>query len=220
MISLPDKLFSQDFQPKVSVTNTIWVPMDIDSKRESLGTSYLFKDWTFGDVFLKNGQKVQSSKIRYDLNSHLMHFMIDNEIKAIHKNNINSFILFDPNSPKPRQFRSHRLIPKAKPAIDFFEVHVDEENKLFEAFSLKLEPASSLITPGGTEDHQNRYIILKNFYIQIDSKLYKVEKNKKEFLNVFGEKQSLVTEYIKKHRLKYKQTKDLIQIIQYYNQIN
>lgn len=100
----------------------------------------------------------------------------------------------------------------------FFKVHVDGKHSLLAKQRVRyIEPRKAL--SGYDRAKPANYRRMKDeLYIALDNRnLMKLPRDKKEFLEVFGNKSKLMKGFIKQNKLNYRKVEDLKKIIQYFN---
>ena len=202
------------------ISQVRWIPVNPSSFESRGAKSFLFEDGVYANVFLKEGQTIDYKRIRYDLAGQMMHFFVDGDIKAIHRNGIESFLVFDASSSQPRVFRNTSNFPKTDFQHGFFEVLVDGSTKLLRGYYVKLEPVSTLITLGGSNPNTGEFEIIPMLYVQKNQELIKLPVNKKTFLALFDQHQVLMADFMKANHLKHKRANDLILIINHFNNLD
>ncbi len=176
------------------------------------GNPFLFKDFRKGEVALKNGNLFRG-EFRYDKYADQVEFRVKQGIYWVANPDQVDYIKID----------SVQLIyvtkePEHPDKGSYYEVLVSGKCYLLLKEGVILESAKQ---PKPYTDAQPAQFInrKKNYYL-LDNQNNPVRiNNKKVIPEVFSDKKSEISEFMKKNKLSYKDEKDLTRIVNYYNSL-
>ncbi len=192
-----------------------------ESKADIKGSPYYNKEFMFGELELIDGKTVKGL-LRYNIYAQELELIVKKD----------TLIITDPTKIKNIDFSGKKfiysLILEDKRNKDFisgayFETMNSGECKILVKRRINLrENTFTDYYGGGGGDGSQRYIPELTYYIKKsdDRPAIKLKKNKKFLFEVLGEHENKIKEFISEKDLNPKNTKDLVKIIEYYNQLN
>lgn len=150
------------------------------------------------------------SRVRYNIYEDQIEFIKDNSIYYLVKE-VGRRIYFIESKELYKVFR---LDDEPR----FFKVHVEGKNSLLAKQRVRyIEPRKAL--SGYDRAKPANYRRMKDeLYIALENRNpVKLSKDKKEFLEIFGDKSKEMKTFIKHNKLNYRKVEDLKKIIQYFN---
>lgn len=172
------------------------------------GNVYLFPKWIDrARLLTKTGKNYTIIGLNYNIQSDSFEVKISKDsIFKIDSNNIKEI------NANGSVFKKNDI-----KGIDnsFVEVLYESENiSLLKKYNLrllkgKLNPLDGSRTP-------DKYQIYDHFYYYQNEMIKKIRLNKKNILPLFKEKSSIIEDYVKKHKLSYKNDYDLAKMLKFY----
>ena len=205
------------FQNSNSGMQITEIPMQ---KGETKGSVYISDSWNTGNVRLIGNKEVRDCQLNYNLRSHMMELKSEDEVRVLAYSQIEFFTWIN-QTTQAEVFVNTSLLSKNTPDLEltgFFQVLYDGDTKLLDYYTVELIEANynATMNAGSKSD---KYVKKSHLYIYKDTKLYPV-KSKRSILNVLSNKKSEVQDYAKQNKLSFKDKKDLVSIINYYNTIS
>lgn len=182
------------------------------------GNVYLEDNWQSGNITLKGGYRLNDLQIRYDLFHNSLEFMDEGNRKVCPLYLIEKFNIAQNNEVSVYVNIKETPLVKLINHKGIVKVIYTKKISLFSYTYLKiLEPTYAPEFDMGRKS--DKIVKKKTYYLINENKPYKlytsINKNEVPFGNHFIE----IKSYIKKNNLKLKQEKDLIEIVDYYNQL-
>ena len=200
---------SDKIESTTLMLSDVSVPLNLAKK--PMKGSYLNSAWSPAVVYSKS-KEFLSCVARYNIHKDRMEIKVDENLRAIQIHNINGVIidgsLFIPLS-------SEEMEDGDKPR--FFKVLADGNLTLLSKYKL------SLHTSGGTALYANigsakEYRSSEElYYCQDGEKAHKLQKGKKNILQLFESKKADIEKFAKDNGLGFRKEKDLAELFDYYN---
>jgi hypothetical protein len=179
------------------------------TKGDVQGTMYVFPEFTP----VKVGGEQQIFLVRYNAFNDRMEFKDNDNIFEYYPNvNDKDFYLLGINK------RYHYVNYKSKDGRFtngyLLELYAGKGNKFFKKERIKFVPGQVSKT-GYDRTYPDKYVKDSDvYYIQLgEGEIIEVPTNKKEFLKMFGDKESKVSDLLKKEGYNFKDEKDIIKIM-------
>lgn len=187
------------------------------AQAETKGDVYLITDWALADITLTNSESVLSGYfVRVDLSTNNIELKVEDQIKVLVGNKVQSFILNDVLLGHAKYINVQEYSLNGIKMNGFFRVIEDKEWKLLEKTTLKLVKANYVasLDAGVRED---RLIKEKTYFLAKENKLYEVRSSAKKFASQFGEKSDDLMKYIKGNNINLKQENDLRKLLEFFS---
>lgn len=203
---------------------------DLDySANAVIGTTFLTEDWNEGTLFLTLNRKLEQQKFQFDIE--YTQFLLHDgkgvanmaDARIINGVNVLAFT-FNDKIGRPRHFINSMNAGynvNGTPLLGFVEV-LAEGNKavLLSKIETTLQRANyNVALAAGSK--QDKIIKTTSYYFKQpeDKSLHSVAKSTKANLAFFAKHQDEVKQYAKKNGLKFKNERDLVKIVSYYNSL-
>lgn len=217
-------MFSYNAKAQVDNTNRVSIDTRYEgggvkeiklAKRATEGTHFMYDNWMYGDLHLFNGQVIEKSLIKYDIERNRFEIK-EEDIKVLGGERVKNFEWQKTDGfSKAIYVNCASYFLDGVPLIGFFEVLADGENKLLAKTNLDIIKAN--FDPKFDVGSKADEIVKKEVkYLSKDNDLMIIKK-KKSFLLFFEKKSNIISTYIKKNKLSTKSNEDLIRIIEYSN---
>ena len=183
------------------------------------GTHYFQDYWSIGDVILFNGSTLEDLQMKFDIEKNHLEIKTENKVKLLEDSFIKEFTLLDSESGSKKKFMNCSLYKEnGVELIGFFESISDGKMSLFSKMELDIIKAS-YDAKFDVGDKSDKVLKVENYFIANGENVYRIAKNKKENLKIFGDKSEQITSYLKSEKLSLKDKEDLQKIVAYYNSI-
>lgn len=189
-----------------------------EAKADFKGSPYYNQDFMFGEMELKDGNKIKGI-FRYNIYAQELEFVVKKD----------TLIITDPTRIKNLAFSGkafiYSLILKEKRKTDFisgayFEVLNEGSCKVLIKREINLrENRYTAHYGGGGGDGSQRYIPELSYYIRLsdDKPALKLKKTKKSIIKLFDDHKNEIEKYISENKLKLTEDIDIIKVVEYYN---
>ncbi|MBS0011564.1 MAG: hypothetical protein KFF49_09155 [Bacteroidales bacterium] len=176
------------------------------------GTPYMNKEYLEGKVYLKTGE-VMDGKFRFDLYANQLQFLSDDRRYVIAFPEKIYKIELDGNVIKYIAYTMDAGVYKGY----FIEL-------LNGYYSLFLKKSKTLKDPQATKPYQQakpaKFLDHKDYYyLQVGEKPAQRVSNKRDIINLCGEKGAEVEKYIKEQKISLRRDYDLVKLVTYINNI-
>lgn len=190
-----------------------FAPMQVE------GTHYYQDYWSIGDVILFNGSTLEDLQMKFDIEKNHLEIKTENKVKLLEDSYIKEFTLLDSESGSKKRFMNCSLYKEnGMKLIGFFESITDGKMSLFLKMELDIIKAN-YDAKFDVGDKSDKVVKVENYFIANGENVYRIAKNKKENLKIFGDNSERISSYIKNEKLSFKDKEDLQKIITYYNSI-
>lgn len=215
-------LFSQDNNTQVFVidhmTNPGEVLEEIPLPLSSLeGTFYLEDEWQTGNIYLKTNQVLKNLPLRYDLEHEILEIRVQNNVKVCRPDMLKKFEWKNKESGKYQTFvnTAHFTPTNIKLHKGIMEVLVEDNVSLLKETTIKIIK-STYVPTVDVGQRNDRIKKDDKYYLQIDNKLFGIQKRKEKNLAILQDCKSL-DNFIKVNHLRFNTKEDLIAIVREYN---
>ncbi len=177
-------------------------------------------NWYRGSLILVEGDSL-SGDIHYDLQNNLVQINADNAIKAYSARQIWSFTFYDPDMMIDRQFYAlpYSVESNYKAPV-LFELLTEGDVSLLARERLVTENVPQYGYGGFGNYSYLRTRIRRDYFMGFaNGTIRNYDGSKKDLLYLLRDKSSEVKKFVNAHRFRYDDTRDLIQIINYYNSL-
>jgi len=175
------------------------------------GSPFLNESWEDGSIFMNNGDTIPTIKLRLNVYKNEMQFLHKEKTYAIGAPEGVKFIKVGRSS---FVFLSYE--EKGTPKKGYFEEIYDGKVSLLINYYPEILPANfNVQLNSGNKNDQ--ITIKKKYYAKIGDKIVEIDKRGKKFISSFGEKEPLISKYIKDNKISFKNEGDLVSLIIYSN---
>ncbi len=215
-------------QAQIPETNDFFSPGDTTNityrltlpKATSLGKHYLDNKWNAGNVYLKTGEKLLGYYLRYDLVKNRLEIIVGKEIRIINKDRVESFEWFNVETLKPARFINGDTYQFDKMvAKSFFEVLASGKATLLKQVSIKAlrnTTSPTLVndtSTGNTEKFEEYFLGEGDMYFELSG-------SRKKKSALFNSGEEAILDYVRNNNLNLNVEKDMITMVEYYNELN
>jgi len=166
-------------------------------------------DWEPADILFTNGGEIKGLMVRYNV--------LNNQLLYKQKDQI--YLLVSPDSIAELNLPSRTFIYKewAAGKKSFFEVVQKGKVSLLAKYEIEISPANynEALMSGNKNDVLN---LKQKMYLQLGEKFVPITK-KNVLIHALGDKKADVSTFFSKERLSIKKREDMIELINFYNQL-
>ncbi len=182
------------------------------------GNYYMQDSWQVGDVMLTDGETLQQTPLKYDLEHNIMEIYTKRGVKIIYSDKINQFSWVNRSGLTQRYVNTDRFESEEKMQSGFFEIITEGKYTLVSKNNIEyVEPNYSEIHDAGNKN--GRYVHSEGYYYIISLFSHKLPKGKKSFLKIFGTEASEIASYMKENKFGHKDRYHLRKIFEFYNSL-
>jgi len=175
------------------------------------GSPFLNDDWQLGTIFFKNGDTIPTIKLRFNVHNGEMQYLHEEKTYAIGASENIKEIIIDGHHFEFLYYHDEGKFKKS-----FFEVLYADKTSLLQLHFTVILPTN--FNPALNSGNKNDRIIHKmKYYAKIGDKIVEIDRRGKNFISAFGEKEALISKYIKDNNISLKEEADLIYLIRYSN---
>ncbi len=183
------------------------------------GNYYMQDSWQVGDVMFTDGQTLQQTPLKYDLEHNIMEIYTKRGVKIIYSDKINQFAWVNRSGLTQRYVNSDRFESEKKIPPGFFEIITEGKYTLVSKNNIEyIEPNYSEIHDAGNKN--GRYVHSEDYYYIIGIHSHKLPKGKKPFLKIFGSEAPEIASYMKQNKFGHKDRYHLRKIFEHYNSLH
>lgn len=175
------------------------------------GSPYL-GDWQAADVYFKNGSVMNGLMVRYNVLKNQM----------MYQEKLQTYVMSEPDKISYLKFPDKKMIyleyvDEKGWEYGFFEVAQAGKVNLLVRYEIEVIPANyNVALMSGSK---NDILSLgQKFYLQRGSDLVPITK-KSSLFQVLADKRAEINNYMSKERLSFKKKNDLMQLLEYYEQL-
>jgi hypothetical protein len=182
---------------------------------EVKGSPYLFDDWRQGRIFLKDDTVGGEFRMRYNIYGNEMQFINKTDTFSIANPLKVSSIWIDGH-----QFEYLPFVYNENANMAFFEVLVPGKTRLLVRHAVRLDSGMDPVTPYHCQNSADRFMQVKSYYYQTIEMEGPVElpSSNSGLKSITSLNQPEVKEYIKVHKIRLHNEKDLIELFSWLNQ--
>ena len=182
------------------------------------GTYYLEESWQVGDIFLKDGNALKRTPLKYDLEHNTMEIYTKRGVKILYSDKIKQFSWTNTHGITQHYVNTDLFESKEDIPAGFFEIITEGHYSLVNKKDIEyVKPNYSEIHDAGNKN--GRYVHSDKYFYIVGNKVYKLPKSKKSFLGIFGDKSAKVAAYMKENKFGHKDQYELRKIFEYYNSL-
>lgn len=182
-----------------------------------IGDNYMDLKWNPASLLIYGSEKViDGYHVRYDIKSEALEIKVDNGIKMLMVNRIESLIWYDSLTSTPRAFVNGKGYTEDGVQMSgLLEVVQDGKVPLIKKTTLWVK-RPDYIPAFDVGNRDEKIYKRENFYYAKGKEVFEI-KRKKDLLAIFGDKSNDVEEFIKINRLNVKEEYGLQNVFEYYN---
>jgi len=179
------------------------------------GTPNIFEDFHKGNLYFTNKTSMVGIMINYDCyNDHILYSDKDH-IYIINGNNIDFFTI-ERNEGSDNLLFKQVFLESEKKRI-FLQIIYDDRSTLFKRHKKNFIEAD-YTGPYNADRRYDEYKDDQDYYIKLtDGKIRQIKSRKKYIKEIFGNKATMILEYIKEENIDLKDEHDLIRLAEYYD---
>lgn len=182
------------------------------------GIFYIDKNFYITELQAYTLGKMRDVPARFDLFTNQFEIALQSSRYALRGDYIKSFSWYNTALLTKKYFLNVREFKSQKPLKGFFEVIYEGKASLL--FHEQIAYYSGTQSPSVNNNAGSESMTkVSAFYLAKDSEVRKINKSKKRNQKLFGELQQQMNDYIKKHKLNYKQRGHLAMIVRHYNDL-
>ncbi|MGI9543199.1 MAG: hypothetical protein ACR2MX_08065 [Cyclobacteriaceae bacterium] len=185
--------------------------------KQTEGTHYLQDNWSVGKVMLFNGSALEDLQMKFDIEKSHLEIRTKGRTKLLQDTYIEEFTLLNTESGSEMKFMNGSLYKENGVAsIGFFESILEGKLSLFSKTELDIIKAN-YDAKFDVGEKSDKVVKSENYFVANGKNVFRITKNKKENLKIFGDKSDLIYSYMKSEKLSFKNKEDLERIVVYYN---
>lgn len=175
------------------------------------GSPYLNEEWQTGSIFLSNGDTIPTINLRLNVLKGEMQYQFEEK----------TYVIGAPEGLKEIIIGGCVFIyltytKDSKLKKNYFEVLSNGKSSLLKYHYIVILPAN--FNPALNSGNKNDQIIHKmKYYAKIGDNFIEIDKRGKNLISAFGNKEALISKYIKDNKISLKNESDLITLIKYSN---
>jgi hypothetical protein len=176
------------------------------------GTMYFLNEWSDGKAYLADNTVLDHIKLRYNIYFGQMQFILNGDTLAFAKPEEVNCLKFRGMTFVNTDYRVGNEVKN-----DWFEVVCEGQCQLLFRRMVKYH----LVAEEDAErEVDNSYVKCCAYYVKNgDQPAELIRPKKKNVACVFSDKEELISEFIKNHRLNLKKKDDLVAVVDYYNNL-
>ena len=181
---------------------------------EVVGDAYLFESWVPATITFKQGEEVEEVPVNVDLLNNRVEIKAGDQVKVAYGFQIRDFVVKDllEEDSKFVSFSDFRLADGEK-LKGFGQLLYDGQVKLLKRPYVIVKKAKYI--PGFEVGSLNPEIVDKEKYYLLENEILREVKRKPDF----GKQNAQIKKFMKKHKLKTKREKDLVDTVAYYDSL-
>jgi hypothetical protein len=177
------------------------------------GTPFLYEEFQDGGFFFRDRKKISDLKINYNCTTGDLLFSYDGKTYITTRDDIDYFVVF-PSEVDTFILFNKQLLPGEK-RPEYLEILYDQHSILFKRH-LKTYKQAQVKTPYHANKDYNEYLEKTDYYLKlINNEIISLKPKMKSILSVFPDKESQISDFIKKEKISLKNETDLIRTIKY-----
>ena len=188
---------------------------------KTIGSTYINDEWSMGSLVLFTSAILVDYPMKYDLKNEQLEINHKGNVKVCPLEKIKTFSWIQYGSSDSLHFVNSRYLSKVKknnPETILNRLYVGHNSSLYKEYYLDLKEATYVpALDMGKKD--NKILVKKTYYALIDNSFYKLNSSLKKNKTVFVDNYNSMESYQKKYKLKFKNEKDLIELLKYYDSI-
>jgi hypothetical protein len=196
-------------------------PISSNSNSDVSGSPFFIATWSEADIVLASGAVLNRIPIKLNLATHEVHVLKDEKEKVEMVANPGSIKSVAIKSLTENDINSYNF-KIGFPSIDrmstntFYLVLADGKTKLLKLISKKIveeKPFNSAVA-------EKKFVENEGLYLFYDGEMIRVKKNKDFFVMTFGQQKDLIEKFLTENKLKCKTEKEMIRVVDYFNELD
>jgi hypothetical protein len=178
------------------------------------GSAFFKDDWNIGNVTLLNGASYSNISLRINLLDKQLHFLKDGT-EFIADKFIKEVSFADKKTGDTFVFRTgFPPVPGSSPR-SLFQVLADGKAQFLKLYNKDISESK----PYGSATYEQRVITNSAYYILKNNEMVKVKNDRETIESVLADKQHLIKEFLSKNKLNFRNEKDIVTLLRYYNSL-
>jgi len=175
------------------------------------GSPFLNEEWQSGLIILRNDDTIHTINLRLNVLKDEMQYQYEEKTYAIGAPEVLKKIFMGGSL-----FEYITYSEEGKLKKNYFEVLSNGKSCLLKYHYIVILPAN--FNPALNAGNKNDQIVHKmKYYAKIGDNLIEIDKRGKKLISAFGNKDVLISKYIKENKISFKNESDLITLIKYSN---
>ena len=186
-------------------------------KKELIGTTFLFENWTVGDIYLSSGTVLKDIPLKYDILGQDLLILKNEVLMGIKLNFVERFNLLTVEGNYLDFIVTKEWTINGKPGTGVYQkLTNDGKYGLVKVTRVKFIKANYYVAlDAGQKDDEYIKVVDLYFVDKSTKDLFKVPRSKKKIIQYFGIDE--INELIKKERLDFKSEDGLVEIVDFVN---
>ena len=181
---------------------------------ETLGTIYLYDEWSLGNIYLKNQSVIKDVRLKYDIEKDQFELNHKGQVRVLAGVFVSHFEYRDAKG-QWKYYDSDSSFPGlGQINAGFFERVVEGDPGLFLKLDIEIIKPS-YVAALDVGERTARYVQNASFYLLLDQRILELPRKKKGFYGLFGESAEHIKQYVKANKINIKQREDLVQVVKF-----
>lgn len=182
-----------------------------------VGNTYWDENWVPGKVTFANGQILNDSPLRYDIQEDMIELKLDDKLMGIRGKNVKSFTAYNGNNQTYEVYvNASRYKEDEVTKAGFFKVLAEGDWALLEQMEVVfVKPNYNPVLGVGNEEP--KYLKKIKLFIARGSNVFEVPNSKSKFLKEVNYPNEDLASFMKENDLSVKDTKDVKSIVEFLN---
>ncbi len=180
------------------------------------GSAYLFPNFKFATIVLKDGRTYTNISARLNLVEHEVNFIASNGEQGYIGKGMASSILFKDTTKevvKEYLFQTGFSPVDNQTVIHFYQVMVSGKMSLLKSINKNIEERVNELSG----EKSKEFAVRENLYILIGGYLKRIKKDAGFFLNIMADQKDAVNQFINSNKLNLKSEEQLKKLVEFYN---
>lgn len=180
------------------------------------GSAYLIRDWTAGVIKFSSGRTTNQFKLKFDCIANRVLLQFNGSSYAT-ESKIREFVIY----PKGFSSQDSMVFRKSFPAIDmaneetYYQVLLDDSAVLLKLHLKLVSEERQLVS----KIVYRRIRDDLKYFLLLNGKMAELPADKSAIPNLFGDKASLIKEFIETKQLKFRSQQDFIDLLKFFNSL-
>ena len=186
-------------------------------KKELLGSTFLFENWTVGDVYLNSGTVLRDIPLKYDILGQDLLILQNDRLLGVKLNFVDEFNLLSSTGEELDFLVTKDWTINGEPGTGVYQrLTTNGKFGLIKITKVQFIKANYYVAlDAGQKDDE--YVKVEDLYFVNNSTkdLFKVPRSKKKIIGYFGNEE--IHQFIKTNRLDFRTEEGLIKLIEFVN---
>ncbi|MBY0434793.1 MAG: hypothetical protein K2U26_11840 [Cyclobacteriaceae bacterium] len=223
----PKIIQSDNFVKRVANTNPRnlidvgqQIPVMPQAPGAKINEVYLDEAWKLSSIKIYDSENIlEGYKVRYDLRSNVIEFNLKDQTKILDARKVKTLIWLDSLSNISHYFVNGKDFTfNDVPLTSLIELISEGQVSLYKEYSFWVKKADYMAALD-VGSHDEKLYKRNKLYYGVGTTLKEVPKKKKEFIKIFGEKESMIDTFMKTNGLSVSKEMEVIQVFDYYNSL-